>query len=519
MKSLKKNSIPLLCLVAMPARTRVCKLFGIVCLLGIGLAQADPAPLVQDTYVDGSGKNVTKNLGGKNEIKIDPTKPNDAFVQFDTSGFGGTVLTAELTFNVVKVDADGTVDLHFVLEDWNEFVMIYATQPTVDSFVQASIPVTKALEGGTVTVDVTATVQAWVDNPFTNFGLELVTSDAKVKFGTKESGNEATLDVVTYGGEPPSPAPQMGSEITITSVFVDFDNYVLLIDGENFDNGKAPVVSLGTIGVLSQPVAASATSIAADFPAALLDGDHLLSIETGLESGQQTTYDLTIDALASVLSEDLYQEIADRIADVDAEVLDRADGDTALQSNIDNETTARIAEVSAAQSTADTAAADASAALTNAAIAQSEAQKTQVTADAALSVADTTSADLATETSERIAADATLQANIDGTGFSDYTRIVSQTYPYGSIDGCAGCAAQINVNCPSGGVVLGGGGELLYNSGVPRCSGFRGTCGVAIVSSYPSTNTQWTTRFECVDVSASCANVGMRAWAVCLTPP
>jgi len=469
-----------------------------VCLLGIGLAQADPAPLVQDTYVDGRGKNVTKNLGGKKEIKIDPTKPNDAFVQFDTSGFGGTVLTAELTFNVVKVDADGTVDLHFVLEGWNEFVMTYATQPTVDSFVQASIPVTKALEGGTVTVDVTATVQAWVDNPFTNFGLELVTSDANVKFGTKESGNEATLDVVTDGGEPPLPAPQMGSEITITSVFVDFDNYVLLIDGENFDNGKAPVVSLGTIGVLSQPVAASATSIVADFPAGLLDGDHLLSIETGLESGQQTTYDLTIDALASVLSNDLDQEIADRIADVDAEVLDRADGDTALQSNIDNETTARIAEVSAAQSTADTAAADAS---------------------AALSVADTTSADLATETSERIDADATLQANIDGTGFSDYVRIVSQTYPYGSIGACAGCAAQINVNCPSGGVVLGGGGELLYNSGVPRCSGFRGTCGVAIVSSYPSTNTQWTTRFECVDVSASCANVRVRTWAVCLTPP
>jgi len=498
MKSLKKNSIPFLCLVAMSARTRVCKLFGIVCLLGIGLAQADPAPLVQDTYVDGRGKNVTKNLGGKNEIKIDPTKPNDAFVQFDTSGFGGTVLTAELTFNVVKVDADGTVDLHFVLEGWNEFVMTYATQPTVDSFVQASVPVTKALEGGTVTVDVTATVQAWVDNPFTNFGLELVTSDANVKFGTKESGNEATLDVVTDGGEPPLPAPQMGSEITITSVFVDFDNYVLLIDGENFDNGKAPVVSLGTIGVLSQPVAASATSIVADFPAGLLDGDHLLSIETGLESGQQTTYDLTIDALASVLSNDLDQEIADRIADVDAEVLDRADGDTALQSNIDNETTARIAEVSAAQSTADTAAADAS---------------------AALSVADTTSADLATETSERIDADATLQANIDGTGFSDYVRIVSQTYSYGSIGACAGCAVQINVNCPSGGFVLGGGGELLYNSGVPRCSGFRGTCGVAIVSSYPSTNTQWTTRFECVDVSASCANVRARTWAVCLTPP
>lgn len=497
MKSLKKNSIPLLCLVAMPARTRVCKLFGIVCLLGIGLAQADPAPLVQDTYVDGSDKNVTKNLGGKNEIKIDPTKPNDAFVQFDTSGFGGTVLTAKLTFNVVKVDADGTVDLHFVFEDWNEFVMIYATQPTVDSFVQASVPVTKALEGGTVTVDVTATVQAWVDNPFTNFGLELVTSDASVKFGTKESGNEATLDVVTDGGEPPPPAPQMGSEITITSVFVDFDNYVLLIDGENFDNGKAPVVSLGTIGVLSQPVAASATSIAADFPAALLDGDHLLSIETGMASGQQTTYDLTIDALASVLSVDFYQEIADRIADVDAEVLDRADGDTALQSNIDNETTARIAEVSAAQSTADTAAADAS---------------------AALSVADTTSADLATETSERIDADATLQANIDGTGFSDYTRVVSQTHSYDSIGTCAGCAAQINVNCPSGGVVLGGGGELLYNSGVSHCSGFRG-CGVAIVSSYPSTNTQWTTRFRCVGISASCANVRARTWAVCLTPP
>ncbi len=512
MKSLKKNSIPFLSLVAMSARTRVCKLFGIVCLLGIGLAQADPAPLVQDTYVDGRGKNATKNLGGKKEIKIDPTKPNDAFVQFDTSGFGGTVLTAELTFNVVKVDADGTVDLHFVLEGWNEFVMIYATQPTVDSFVQASVPVTKALEGGTVTVDVTATVQAWVDNPFTNFGLELVTSDASVKFGTKESGNEATLDVVTDGGEPPPPAPQMGSEITITSVFVDFDNYVLLIDGENFDNGKAPVVSLGTIGVLSQPVAASATSISADFPAALLDGDHLLSIETGLASGQQTTYDLTIDALASVLSVDLDQEIADRIADVDAEVLDRADGDTALQSNIDNETTARIAEVSAAQWTADTAAADASAPLTNAAIAQSEAQNAQV-------IADATSADLATETSERIDADARLQAIIDRTGFSDYTRIVSQTYPYGSIGACAGCAAQINVNCPSGGFVLGGGGELLYNSGVPRCSGFRGTCGVAIVSSYPSTNTQWTTRFECVDVSASCANVRVRTWAVCLTRP
>ena len=96
--------------------------------------------------------------------------------------------------------------------------------------------------------------------------------------------------MTTDGGDPPPPPP--GSATAITSVIVDLDLDLLFISGQNFDNGAAPIVELGDVGILSQPVPATATMIEADIPPGLLYADYQLTVEIGLTQEQMASYDL-----------------------------------------------------------------------------------------------------------------------------------------------------------------------------------------------------------------------------------
>ena len=86
-------------------------------------AHGDPAPLVQDAYVHGGQDN--KNFGDKVSIWISPAQPRQGLVQFDLSGFGGTVLSATLTFEVTVFTTAGNVDLHSLLGPWHELVVTF----------------------------------------------------------------------------------------------------------------------------------------------------------------------------------------------------------------------------------------------------------------------------------------------------------------------------------------------------------------------------------------------------------
>ena len=77
---------------------------------------------------------------------------------------------------------------------------------------------------------------------------------------------------------------------------IDFNNSLIFVQGENFDNGNPPILNLGDVGTLSV-VTSDAVTIEAHLPPGLLDGDYLLTVSTGPADGQNATYDLTIGAV------------------------------------------------------------------------------------------------------------------------------------------------------------------------------------------------------------------------------
>ncbi len=263
-------------------------------LLALGVlmssvAHAELAPLTQDTFVSGYPDQRNINKGAATVLKAVGWGPRRSFVRFDLSAFGGTVTSAAMTFNVERVGVAGNVGFHQVLGPaWDENSLTFDTQPLFDPSAADSVLVTTT---GSVSLDITAIAQAWVDDPSSNHGLALLTS-ANVQFWSKDGGLGATLDVATDGSPP---APPVGAELSISGVFVDLDNDMLFIEGANFNNGTTPVVTLGEFPELNQPIAALDTMIQVDLPAGILDGDYLLTISTGPTDGQTTTYDLTID--------------------------------------------------------------------------------------------------------------------------------------------------------------------------------------------------------------------------------
>lgn len=277
------------------------------CVLSLGLlfsitssyAQITyPAPLAQDSYVDGGNGQTNKIQGSKTTIWIEPSNPKQGLVQFDLSAIGGTVVSANLVFNVTVVDVEGHVNLHKALTLWNEGNVTFNTTPAFLPTEFVRVPITFGDVGMTVSLDITAVAQEWVNDPANNYGLALLPDGVtNIRFASKESGLGATLEVVTDGAPPPPPPPPPGDEISVSSVLVDFDTSMLLINGANFDNGTAPVVTLGALGVLFEPAPSTPATIAVDLPPGLSDGDYLLNISTGPNDGQSFDYDLTIGAV------------------------------------------------------------------------------------------------------------------------------------------------------------------------------------------------------------------------------
>lgn len=94
-------------------------------------AQAAPAALVQDTFVDGGNGQNNKNNGSKSFISVSPVGPKQELIQFDLTTFGGAALSAELLLNGISVDAEGTLELHVVQSAWDESVVTFNTAPLV----------------------------------------------------------------------------------------------------------------------------------------------------------------------------------------------------------------------------------------------------------------------------------------------------------------------------------------------------------------------------------------------------
>lgn len=87
------------------------------------------------------------------------------------------------------------------------------------------------------------------------------------------------------------------AQLTISEVFIDFEDGIIYIRGSNFKNGTRPNVLLGKdtvpLSVIGTPTASVIMAVLPPVP----DGDYVLKVSTGFMLYQNDTYDLTIGAV------------------------------------------------------------------------------------------------------------------------------------------------------------------------------------------------------------------------------
>ena len=176
-------------------------------LLSAVSADALDARLINDTWAEFANPDV--RFGRTDMLTVG--NGADAFLRFDFATLpagtvGSGVAKATLMLWVSAVSAVGQVDLHPVLDVWNEETLTWNTRPAVDATPAATFAVSTALRQRFALVDVTALVREWLDGATTNRGIALVagpaTPDVSAQFDSKENtgtGHEPRLQVALRG--------------------------------------------------------------------------------------------------------------------------------------------------------------------------------------------------------------------------------------------------------------------------------------------------------------------------------
>ena len=161
------------------------------------VAHATDATLVADAHVNSA--NPTTNYGRLSNVSVGAG--TTGLVQFDltslpTGTTAAQVSEATLRLYVNRVFTAGTINVVQLNSAWSEYGVTYATLPTQGASA-GTLPVVSA--GQYITIDVTATVQGWINTPATNYGLALsAAGSANVLFDSKESdetSHSAQLDI------------------------------------------------------------------------------------------------------------------------------------------------------------------------------------------------------------------------------------------------------------------------------------------------------------------------------------
>ena len=137
-------------------------------------AAATLAPVDADTTLNSAEPN--KNFGSRKNLQIGGG--HTALLQFKLSALptptlGSDVAKATLFLWVSKSGGPGTLDIRPNTAAWSETATTYASRPSVGATTY-SVPVTTA--GHYISVDVTATIKNWLDQPATAFGFTLSSS-------------------------------------------------------------------------------------------------------------------------------------------------------------------------------------------------------------------------------------------------------------------------------------------------------------------------------------------------------
>jgi hypothetical protein len=184
--------------------------------LTVFAAAALPARAVEATLVADAHVNSALPLANSGTISnLNVGAGYTSLIEFDLGALPVGTTAAQVSGAVLRlylnrVDTAGQMTVRPVNTAWSEDSVTYATLPPLGSSIQ-TVPVSRA--GSYVTVDVTALVQGWINDPASNHGVALAADTASMQFDSKEndlSGHAAVLDVTLAATGPQGPAGPSG---------------------------------------------------------------------------------------------------------------------------------------------------------------------------------------------------------------------------------------------------------------------------------------------------------------------
>ena len=152
----------------------------VVCLLALpALAQFTPS---DDAYVNAAS--ATTNFGKAGTLNLE-SGSQTSFIRFDltavpTGYTGSQVAKATLKLYVNALTTPGSFNVDLVAGTWNERTITYNLQPAITSTLASSVPLNVASRQTYVEIDVTSTVQAWLNGTEPNDGIALVANSPLV---------------------------------------------------------------------------------------------------------------------------------------------------------------------------------------------------------------------------------------------------------------------------------------------------------------------------------------------------
>lgn len=181
--------------------------------------QAVTLTATQDAFTQDNKPN--NNFGGALRLKVSNGPIKTGFIEFDVSTLSGLIIDdVILKLPLTNVVDGGNISLKAVTGNWSENTITYNNMPGLGAEIY-NFALSAGNEGTTISIDVTDTVKAWIDGTSTNYGLALETSNANVKFSTKEDGNPPLL-VVSEGVNP------TGTRVNVPG---DYDTLQAAFDG------------------------------------------------------------------------------------------------------------------------------------------------------------------------------------------------------------------------------------------------------------------------------------------------
>jgi hypothetical protein len=142
----------------------------------------------------------------------------NTYLQFSFAGLpsglnGNNVSAANVVVYVDAVSTAGTMDVYAVASSWSASTITYNNAPTLGTKILSAVPVSKT---GYVSLNVTSTVQAWLNGTLPNYGIALVPTSGSSILAAIDSidniltSHPAQLNLVLVSAGPQGPEGPQG---------------------------------------------------------------------------------------------------------------------------------------------------------------------------------------------------------------------------------------------------------------------------------------------------------------------